>query len=128
MRKELEQLIENLDILLHKTGETELSVKHTDYKAVFLGVLVQVLNSKTLFKRNNEVAEFLGKRFDIEFADYCKKSRPLMVGRTVKYFLHDDTDGDIKEYLNELYSFIIKAIEGKQNDLTWSEVIKSIKF
>ena len=81
-----------------------------------------------LLALNIEVVEFLDKKFGITFADYVKKSRPLMIGKTVTYFLQNDEYVDVKDSLNRLYGFIVAVINGKQNDLTWSDVIKSIKL
>lgn len=129
MIKEFDNLMEkNNELLLQLDDENNTIKNGGEYTAVFLGVIVELISSKKLFKKNSDVADFLNKKFGIVFAEYCKKSRPLMIGKTVKHFLAKDEHGDIKEYLNELYAFIVNVINGKQNQLTWSDVIKSIKL
>lgn len=129
MKRELENLLSKVDELFSKLDESgSMKPSSYEYMIVFQGVLVQLISSKKLFKRNLDVAEFLNKKFGIVFADYVKKSRPLMIGRTVKYFLSEDDYGDIKEYLNQIYAFIIAVLNGKENELTWSDVIKSMKL
>jgi len=129
MKKDLDGLLEKVDELFVKLKDGETTNKSVnEYMVVFIGILAELLSSKKLFKRNGDVANFLEKKFGILFADYIKKSRPLMIGRTIKFFLADDEYINIKEHLNELYGFIISVIDGKQDDLTWSDVIKSIKL
>lgn len=90
----------------------------------FLGTLSVLINNKTLFKRNTELVNFLESKFEIKFAEYCKKSRPLMVGKTIKYLLEEENDSS--ENINELYRILNLLENGKINELTWNDLIKSI--
>lgn len=124
MNKELESIIKQFEKLM--TQIHNCSASYNDYTTIFLGILIQIISSKQLFRKNVNVADFLEKNYGISYANYVKKSRPLLIGKTVKYFIDNDEQQDIKENLNLLYSFILRILEGKQDEVTWSDVIKNI--
>lgn len=124
--EELKSLLSNLRKLNEgiKLNET----KNNDKLVIFLGALLEILSSKNVFRKNSEVAEFLLVNFSLEFAEYCKRSRPLMLGKTAKFFCTETNNYDLNECLNALYSFIEKVISNKSDDITWTDVIKTMKL
>ncbi|WP_349764314.1 hypothetical protein [Fusobacterium sp. SYSU M8D902] len=92
----------------------------------FIGAFSLLIDNKLIFKKNKDLAEFLEKKFEVKFAEYCKKSRPLMIGKTIKHFIEEKTDP--AENINELYRTLILFKEGKLNETTWSDIIKNINL
>ncbi|PRR85937.1 hypothetical protein [Clostridium luticellarii] len=123
---ELKSILDNLQNLKNKINQS--SDKNNNKLVIFIGVLLQVVASKKLFKRNKDVAEFLNINFNLEFAEYCKKSRPIMLGKTAKYFLEKTDDYDLNESLNIIYSFIVESLSNTVDDVNWSNIIKKIKL
>lgn len=124
--EELNSLLSNLD-KLNKTIKLN-EIKNNEKLVVFLGILLEILASKKIFRRNSEIAEFLSNNFNIELATYCKKSRTLILGKTAKFFCSESDKYDLNECLNILYSFIEKISNNKNDSITWTDVIESMKL
>lgn len=75
------------------------------YKIV--GIVVELILSKEIFKNNKEVGIFLKDVFNVEFKNYVMKSRTMIVSKVCKKIL-DDTNAN---YKNRLIEFINKQIE-----------------
>lgn len=95
-----------------------------DDNLLLIGVLSNLINNKKIFKKNNELAEFLEIKFEIKFAEYCKKSRPLMIGKTIKYLIDSETNSS--ENINTLYRVLNDLLKGSLEDLTWTDIIRKI--
>lgn len=59
-------------------------------KIVLTGVIVHLLTSKEIFKRNIDVKEFLCTCMDIDLPDYVIKSRTLIISRVVRILVSID--------------------------------------
>ena len=79
------------------------------YKIV--GIVVELIFSKEIFKSNKEVGIFLKDVFNIEFKGYVMKSRAIIVSKVCKEILNDMNS----EYRNKLIEFINKQIEFFKN-------------
>lgn len=95
-----------------------------DDSLLLIGVLSNLINNKKIFKKNNELAKFLEIKFEIKFAEYCKKSRPLMIGKTIKYLIDSETNSS--ENINTLYRVLNDLLKGSLEDLTWTDIIRKI--
>ncbi len=67
----------------------------------FLGIVNVLLYSKTIFKRNKEVDEFILEIFDIKLPEYVVKSRTLMVAR-ISRIVFDFEKGQIEDKKNKI--------------------------
>ncbi|MEI2282732.1 hypothetical protein [Paenibacillus polysaccharolyticus] len=81
--------------------------KPARYKVI--GIVSKLLLSKELFKKNEEIAEFLKTVFQVEFKEYVMSSRTLIVARTVKLIeTLEDNDYVVSKKL--LYKYIDSKI------------------
>ncbi|WP_440114831.1 hypothetical protein [Paenibacillus sp. QZ-Y1] len=81
--------------------------KPARYKVI--GIVSTMLLSKELFKKNEEINDFLKYVFKIEYKEYVMASRTLIVARTVRLI---ETLDD-KDYINSkkiLYKYIDSKI------------------
>lgn len=79
------------------------------YKIV--GIVVELIFSKEIFKNNKEVGAFLHSVFNIKFKNYIMKSRTLIVSKVCKVILQEEN----ANYKNKLIDFINKQIEILKN-------------
>lgn len=87
------------------------------YKVI--GIVSELIYSKEVFKRNEDIKDFLKKVFVIEFKEYVMKSRTLIVARVGREILKDD-NSKIKK---ELLKFLDKKIE----DIKTQDNLKNFK-
>lgn len=120
------KIFESLNKILSISLNSNYSLKEIEEEVLFLGVLVALISNKKVFKKNAELALFLENRFDIKFAEYCKKSRPLMIGKTVKYFL--ENENDFSENINSIYRILDTLLYNSKDELTWNDIIKKINI
>lgn len=95
---------------------------------LFMGLLSSIMNNKKIFKRNKHLKEFLEKRFGLSFPVYVGKSRPLLMGKTINYFLSNEMETNYSEELNLIYRYIQLAIKDEENDDSWNDIIRNIKL
>ncbi|NFN18967.1 hypothetical protein FDB52_07000 [Clostridium botulinum] len=79
------------------------------YKIV--GIVVELIFSKEIFKNNKEIGVFLKKVFNIEFKNYIMKSRTIIVSKICKYMTCSTNDN----YKTKLIEFINEQIEILKN-------------
>lgn len=79
------------------------------YKIV--GIVVELIFSKEIFKSNKEVGIFLKDVFNIEFKSYVMKSRTIIASKLCKEILNDMNS----QYKNKLIEFINKQIDFLKN-------------
>lgn len=122
--KRNELILSSLNNIMNKTNYQ--NNEELEDIIFFIGAFLLLIDNKLIFKKNKDLAEFLEKKFEIKFAEYCKKSRPLMLGKIVKYFIEEKTDP--AENINELYRILKLLEQGKLNEITWSDIIKNINL
>lgn len=76
------------------------------YKVI--GIITELVYSKEIFKKNDDIKIFAEKILDVELKPYMMKSRSLIVSRLVREII--DLDGEMK-YKNKLVDFINFQIE-----------------
>lgn len=96
-------------------------------KLLFLSILIDLLSNKELFKRNKHVTEFLDDKLDITFPDYVAKSRPLLIGKLINYYMKLDITSYDNE-LNTIYKVISNILNDKSNEKNWDDIIRKIKL
>lgn len=122
MKEEFLKMLEGLN------EKTERKIKKLEDFIFFLGTFQNYFSNKKLIKKNSDIAYILEKEFNIKFAEYVKKSRPLILGKSIKYFFDNINDLEINDLLNTMYKLLSYQIEGKKIDSeTWDSFIKILK-
>lgn len=70
-----------------------------------MGIVSEIILSKTLFKRNSDISDFINKVFDIEFKNYVMKSRTMILARTIR-LISNSSDVEYQTYRKKLLTFI----------------------
>ena len=109
MKEEFLKMLEGLN------EKTERKIKKLEDFIFFLGTFQNYFSNKKLIKKNSDIAYILEKEFNIKFAEYVKKSRPLILGKSIKYFFDNINDLEINDLLNTMYKLLSYQIEGKKN-------------
>lgn len=119
MKEEFLKMLEGLN------EKTERKIKKLEDFIFFLGTFQNYFSNKRLIKKNSDIAYILEKEFNIKFAEYVKKSRPLILGKSIKYFFDNINDLEINDLLNTMYKLLSYQIEGKKIDSeTWDSFYK----
>lgn len=84
------------------------NTKVPKYKTI--GIVTEILISKEVFKKNEEIREFLMRIFNISYKDYVMKSRTMVIARTSR-LIHNSENDEYIVYKRNLYSFINLQIE-----------------
>ena len=82
------------------------------YKIV--GIVVELIFSKEIFKNNKEIAVFLKDVFNIEFKSYVMKSRTMIVSKVCKKIL-DDSNVNYKNRLIDVINEQIEILKNSNN-------------
>ena len=103
------------DLILYRN---ELKNKQI-YKYKMIGIVAELLLSKKIFPKNNDIKEFILETFSIEFKDYVMKSRSMIVARISKII---SVAEDERLYSQKLLLFTNKKIEEikLKNEATFS--------
>lgn len=84
-------------------------------KLLFIGILFNTICDKTIFKKNNDLKQYIKlyeKILDIEsYRDYLYDSRTLLGSRLVRDFINSDDDFRIKECFKVHIKFIEESEE-----------------
>lgn len=86
-----------------------------------IGINVILIYSKSFFKKNQEISNFLEEVYDIEFLPYVMKSRTLIVARITREITEKNEEQlnavrkNIIEYLNNSYIINDEPIEKKRS-------------
>ena len=119
MKEEFLKMLEGLN------EKTERKIKKLEDFIFFLGTFQNYFSNKKLIKKNSDIAYILEKEFNIKFAEYVKKSRHLILGKSIKYFFDNINDLEINDLLNTMYKLLSYQIEGKKIDSeTWDSFYK----
>ena len=119
MKEEFLKMLEGLN------EKTERKIKKLEDFIFFLGTFQNYFSNKKLIKKNSDIAYILEKEFNIKFAEYVQKSRPWILGKSIKYFFDNINDLEINDLLNTMYKLLSYQIEGKKIDSeTWDSFYK----
>jgi len=113
---------------LQKT-EILLNNENCMYKIIVSSILNDLILSKTLFKRNSMVAEFLVIYFNISLTKTSINSRTIICGKITRYILGIDDEDELTSLLNIIYKVILKIEKNEdlfQKDL--HDVIRGINL
>lgn len=80
----------DLIIVRNTLNSISKNEKTNSIKNKLYSILVTVLLSRTVFKRNDDISVFL-KSNDIDFKDYVYRSRTLIMSRVIR-IVHDEED------------------------------------
>ncbi|MDW0114362.1 hypothetical protein QT711_14285 [Sporosarcina saromensis] len=89
------------------------STRPSRYK--LLGIVSQIILSNELYKKNNDMKDFLKYVFNLEFKDYVMASRTLILARTVRY-IEKCSEENYLIYKKRLYKYVDQKIEFKDNE------------
>lgn len=73
-----------------------------------IGIVVELLLSKEIFKRNSEIAAFIKETFDIELKLYILKSRTMIVAKICRSIHNMNIPSSCQK---KLYEFVNEKIE-----------------
>lgn len=77
-------------------------------KYKMIGIVTELIYSKTIFNQNKEIFDFVKNTFDYELKDYILKSRTMIVAKVSRIIINSE---NTTAYKKELYKFINFQIE-----------------
>ena len=80
-----------------------------------IGMIVILIISKNIFKKNSDVAEFIETVIGINFPGYVIKSRTLMAARASKIVFALD-DNEIRQLKIKINAYLSKLINQKDDE------------
>jgi len=93
--------------------------------------LSQIILDKKIFKRNKYLIEFMENNYKFEYPEYIKKSRMLILGRTIQLIIKIDNMEDIKIFLNRTYK-ALSMLNNNELDINkiddWQDAISRLKL
>lgn len=102
------------------------SVEGISEEVFFIGLMTSLMSNKKIFKKNKDLVDFLSNKFKINFPNYVQKSRPLIIGKSIKQFLENGQEIGYSEELNLLYKFISVLISNEADENSWNDIIRNI--
>lgn len=84
-------------------------------KYKIIGIVTELLFSKKIFNKNQEIKDFIKNVFDVEFKDYIMKSRTMIVARISKIIISCENDAKYKNKLLEFINIQIEIIKKNNN-------------
>ncbi|HEM5120260.1 TPA: hypothetical protein U1629_001185 [Streptococcus suis] len=81
------------------------------YKVI--GIVSELILSKVIFQKNDEIRKFIKEVFNLELKDYLYKSRTLLVARLTREILKQELSS---KQTRLIYDFIEDKIEFHNND------------
>lgn len=69
-------------------------------KYKLIGIIIELIYSKSIFKRNQDVAQFLEDTFNIKYKDYIISSRTLIAANVTQWLLGSENFMYKKELIN----------------------------
>ncbi|HEM3480986.1 hypothetical protein ACS6Y5_04710 [Streptococcus suis] len=81
------------------------------YKVI--GIVSELILSKVIFQKNDEIRKFIKEVFNLELKDYLYKSRTLLVARLTREILKQELSS---KQTRLIYDFIEHKIEFHNND------------
>lgn len=106
--------------------KTNVKIKELEDFIFFLGIFQNFFSNKKLLKKNSEVAELLEKIFEIKFTKSDKKSRPLLLGKSIKYFYLNIEELYINNLLNKMYRILYLQSEEREEEETWESFLEEL--
>ena len=106
--------------------KTNIEIKELEDFIFFLGIFQNFFSNKKLLKKNSEVAELLEKIFEIKFTKSDKKSRPLLLGKSIKYFYSNIEELYINNLLNKMYRILYLQSEEREEEETWDSFLEKL--
>ena len=106
--------------------KTNIKIKELEDFIFFLGIFQNFFSNKKLLKKNSEVAELLEKIFEIKFTKSDKKSRPLLLGKAIKYFYANIEEIYISNLLNKMYRILYLQSEERKEEETWDSFLEKL--
>lgn len=80
------------------------------YNYKIIGIIVELIFSKKIFKKNAEIQEFLENIFNYEAKDYILKSRSLIISKISKIIVTND-EKEKENLRKKIASFVDEKIE-----------------
>ena len=106
--------------------KTNIKIKELEDFIFFLGIFQNFFSNKKLLKKNSEVAELLEKIFEIKFTKSDKKSRPLLLGKSIKYSYANIEEIYISNLLNKMYRILYLQSEERKEEETWDSFLEKL--
>ena len=106
--------------------KTNIKIKELEDFIFFLGIFQNFFSNKKLLKKNSEVAELLEKIFEIKFTKSDKKARPLLLGKSIKYFYANIEEIYISNLLNKMYRILYLQSEERKEEETWDSFLEKL--
>lgn len=83
------------------------------YKVI--GITAELILSKEIFKRNNDLTKFLKDIFFVEYKEYVMKSRTMIMARTCR-LIYEASDEQFNDMKKELIDFVSAMIDIYKNE------------
>ncbi|HCT8723776.1 TPA: hypothetical protein OUA76_000418, partial [Proteus mirabilis] len=85
-------------------------------KENLIGIIIMLLLSKNLFKRNIDVAEYVENTFGIELLPYAVRSRTIIIAKLCRTLVNI-TDLEAKKISIKTYGYITSNFEINNNTI-----------
>lgn len=90
------------------SNSIDFSDNDLEERAILIGVVAELILSKKLHNKNEDLKDFINTNFRIELGDYLYKSRTLLLSRIIRLIESSDkeflrkTTSNISSYLQDL--------------------------
>jgi hypothetical protein len=104
------------------SNSNNFSSKELEDRAIFMGVMAELLLSKELFKRNDDLKVFIQEIFGIQPLEYLFKSRTLLLSRIIRIIESAEKD-QLKKYIQSVYNYIdINAVTVGNSEIVTNKI------
>ncbi|MCR8866887.1 hypothetical protein NQ109_28585 [Priestia megaterium] len=84
------------------------SAKELEDRAIFMGVMAEILLSRELFSKNSDLRIFIKNIFNLEPLEYLFRSRTLLLSRVIRIIESSEKD-ELRNYISRVSSYIDKT-------------------
>jgi len=117
---------ENLEELFQKK-ELELDIKDIEYEyyLILVSTLSLISKDRKIFKRNNELYEFIKKVFKVDYREYVQKNKSILIGKTINYISSEIEKYEYEKYANILNREINELISPRKDN--YNKFLQEVK-
>ncbi len=89
---------------LFQKRELELNLKDIEYEyyLILVSTISLISKDRSIFKRNIELYEFIKKVFNVEYKEYVKKNKNILIGKTINHISTEIESYEYEKYANIL--------------------------
>jgi hypothetical protein len=100
------------------SNSDQFSEKELEDRAILIGIVAEIILSKKLFRKNEELKDFISAKFNLDLLEYIYKSRTLLLARVIR-LLESAGKEQLQDYIDKVTEFIIDY--DKKTKMTFNE-------